>query len=691
MFTPRLTCTSATRVHRTAMAELDRTLRMAASRAPWLGEIAEVRVGMHTDPSFVNDTYGKSVARFADAGPTLDSFAVVREGARVSLVGNTLRGMMQAVHEFDDAVMLRRGLPDGTRNEGVFQIPRRIFHQRFDNWPGTREDVRFISRLGASECLVCHDWQGEARRLHGYVRSPIFPDALPADLVSEQNARLHRLLDDCADYGLDASLWITELPCQGGPWVPEPARQAFLSRFPAEVLSDSGTYQGKVLCFRHPAVQAFYKDVLARFFAEFPGVGTLFVFNVDSGGEFCDPMICPRCKGVSKIEQRDRLLRFFREHGDRVRPGLRVLTTNWGWDRDVKDFLSRQHGLPQGTGLFLAAQRDGWQPERQLHDVMREARRICAERAQVFLGYDNFLWGDDTVHSIGDIQDYPLGVGAKMRRWHELRVDGVFDHWGTCNQDVPSNAIACREFFLNPTAEPAMVTERIAHEQFGIDLVEPVLEAWSALEDAHAALSEACTWSPWQWPGWYGGRDRAPTPAVLEAARESLAKTAESPKPSGTTTYNGGDLGAMCEAVSDAWREAMPHYHRAIRAMRRAVAEADGSPVGYAHWWAGLQPAPSKRDHLRRQLLYLESMAVIGGEIGLHFGLHAAWERTRPDEMRYKREAESLLWEDAAACRDAALQVERFPATTPAHIREWAAKYRAKADAIAAYIAGRAV
>ena len=77
----------------------------------------------------------------------------------------------------------------------------------------------------------------------------------------------------------------------------ESERRRFLTRFPAEVLSDSGTYEGQVLCFSHPRVKEFYRDLLQRFFADFPEIETLFLFGLDSGGEFCNPESCPRCGG----------------------------------------------------------------------------------------------------------------------------------------------------------------------------------------------------------------------------------------------------------------------------------------------------------------------------------------------------------------------------------------------------------
>lgn len=714
-------CRGESRVHRTALAELALTLG-----CPWVPRPQDDDENGHDgsppqtpsgalrvvrNPGKLPARGGIHLALLAESpeaqalcraglcnlhnlAPAADAFAGVQHAGTTYLLGNSPRGLLQAVYGYQDR--LARGGPVRTAS---FQPQYRIFHQRFDGWPGSRADVRYLSRLGASHCLVSHDWHGNRRLMQGYVTSPVFPEAIPPTEVAANAAALRRLLDDCADYALDAALWLTEFPCQGGPWVPEGQRQEFLTRFPADCLSDSGTYEGRVLCFSHPQVQAFYRDLVQRFFAAFPEIGLLFLFGLDSSGEFCDPAACPRCRGLSRFDQRDRLLRFLLEEGQRVRPGLQVLTTNWGWDKDPTVFVQRQAALPAGVGVYLAAQRDGWQCERQVHDLMRDTRRVCRERGQLFIGYDNLHWGDDSVHGLGDIQDYPLGIAAKLRRWHGLGVDGVFDHWGTWPEDVSCNSLACREFFLNPMADPEPVCRDIAVAQFGPKAAPHVLTTWRALEHAHGILSNACTWSPWQWPGWYRGRAVRFEPEPMNQHLAALAAHAESAKPAGTITYNAGTLAERLQAVSDAWEHAWPHYRRAIAAMRRAVALADDSrPVGQAHWWytnpeaadgslegerthepAASRP-PTPRQHLERQLRYIESTGLAGYEIGLHFGVLACHESCGRDMTVFRRSATPLIRKNYRACLAAAAFFEHLPGGPPPAVAHWPEQYRKKAE-----------
>jgi hypothetical protein len=619
--------------------------------------------------------------------PEMDAYELLVDGEGLYLIGNSPRGLLQAVYRLQELVRDGAVVKEGFHEREIFRIRRRIFHQRFDAWPGERADIRYISHLGASHCLLTHDWQGDRRHMQGHVTSPLFPEAVDAETVQENHAGLRKLIEDCLDFGLEPCIWLTELPCQGGPWVPEERREKFLTRFPNDLLEDSGTYQGKVLCFSHPRVQEFYRDLLARFLGEFPEISTIFLFGLDADGEFCDPTICPRCRGMSKFAQRDRFIYFLIEEGEKVRPGLRVLTTGWQWDCiDAEEFLRRQEGLPAASGMFMAAEKDGWQAERQCHDLLREARSVCRRRGQLFIGYDDFHWGDDTVHGLDDIQDFPLGIGAKMERWHRLEVDGVFDHWGGFNQDISCNSVACRAFFLNPLADRGKVCREIAEKQFGEEAGQCAFSAWGELERAHAILSNHCTWSPEQWPQWYRWMDKPPLPKVF--IREELGRGGEKPKKAGPVVFNPEEPIGRLEGVRDSWERAFPHYVAAIEKMEEAVQRADDAPLFYAFWWNGEKESPNCREHLSRQKIFLEAVALTGREIGLHFGLQALFLRLNGDVDAYRQGAVSMLQEEVLACREAAdcFAKLREQGSDRVSERGWVERYLEKMEAVSAYL-----
>lgn len=234
--------------------------------------------------------------------------------------------------------------------------------------------------------------------------------------------------------------------------------------------------------------------------------------------------------------------------------------------------------------------------------------------------------------------------------------------------------------FLDPHADAAGVCRRLAFRQFGESAGEFVLGAWQALEQAQARLSVACTWSPGQWPMWYAGRAAGPVPGT--GAMDELRRSQLPARPAGDIIYNPADFVAALQAVADAWREALPHYAAAARLLVQAESVAASAPLHNQSWWSGTSPSPTRREHIRRQRLYVESMACAGREIGLQFGLYALWEKSGRDVSAYRAQATGLLARNAAACRAAE---EYFHALGKP--KDWDRQYAVKARAIEGLLA----
>ncbi len=613
-----------------------------------------------------------------------DAYEIFYYGDTLVLLGNTDRGVLQAVYKLQE--LMKEGEIDRDIHiADTFHFDQKIFHGRFNHWPANRSDIRYISHIGATHCLVTHDWQGDLRRFWGYVKSDVFPNALPAETVERQNKHLHEMVEACKDYGIEPALWITEIACQGGPWVPEEKREEFLTRFDTDVLTESGTYEGKVLCFGHPKVKAFYEETIQKFFTEFPEFSVIFVFGLDSNGRFCDPKTCERCKGISLYDQRNRFLEFLSEECNKARPGVKILTTNWGWAHHVgeKEFIEKQGELPENVGVYLSAQYDAWQPERQVHNFMRDVKAVCRENGQLLIGYDNLHWGDDSVHNIGDIQDYPLGIGAKIRRWHEFGADGVFDHWGTWPEDISSNSMACREFFINPLADPEEVAKGIAVKQFGKKAGVKVLESWKSLEMAHRIYSNACIWAPGQWFNWYGGKGYTPTYEGF--LKNGLGKGLFAKGANGYV-YNEGDIKDQLERVSEAWAAAYPYYVKSAELMEDAYKSADKRELFYSYWWDGDKKAPNAKEHIRREKLFIEAVGLTGRQIGIDFGLRNVWYESYPSEEKYKTNAAELLKQDIEACEAVAEFFQKLSNSGAKHFDKFVEMYNKRAEGIKEYL-----
>ena len=278
--TTLISCPGNSRVHKTILDEIAFILKQKSRDSLHITEQEKINdgslfVSLIGESAISKTLIEKGLVDIHNIPLDKDAYELIVYNHTLYLLGNTPRGLLQAVYELQDIISFKEKIDEGFHRKGVFVIQKRIFHQRFDQWPGNRSDIRYISHLGASHCLIDHDWNGDIRHMQGFVSSNVFPKAVNTQYVLENHKKLRQLIDNCLDYGIEPMFWIVELPCQCGPWIPEDTRKQWLEKYPDEVLSDSGTYQGKVLCFSHQDVQKYYKELLTAFFKEFPFISVL--------------------------------------------------------------------------------------------------------------------------------------------------------------------------------------------------------------------------------------------------------------------------------------------------------------------------------------------------------------------------------------------------------------------------------
>ena len=586
------------------------------------------------------------------------------------VAGANTRAVHYGIHRVEDVIRERGGIPDGFHETAWPAFGSRVFHPRRWTFDYRREDFRFLARLGANVAHLTHDWI-EEKFFHSFAGSTVFPKIVEPERLDSNRRKLRNYIEQAQDYGLRVYMWICELPCQGGPWLPETARQQFLDLFPPDVLSDSGTYQGKVLCFSHPLVQEHYRQLVRDFFAKFPEVEGILLFGMDSGANLCDPKLCPRCAGLSRIDQRDRLINFLVEEGRRYRPDLTVFTTNWYWDRWPSQFLEHQARLPQGSGVYCTSHTEAWSCDRHVSDTLAEARRITKRTGQVFLGYDIFLSGDDTFMAAGGLLDFPLGVAAKMRRWDMLKADGVFDQWGTAPELNPANALMVRATMWNPSADPEVLAKMIAVQLYGKAAAGEVCSAWREIEAADRILSENIVfWLP-QRPAWFP-LGIPPTPAGFarlaeEQPQHDLNIGAEPPKgrpiiavsrpniKAGPVTYNEGEWSELAAQVGRAYGKVSGHLRNALHHM---------------------EAAPTRQ--LAVQVPLLRVHAAFTREMGNFFIAASAYARHQDSEYRAAlRASVQTLPELMAALRGASGNVYSNQKQLEASIKQVQTRYEA--------------
>jgi hypothetical protein len=504
----------------------------------------------------------------------------------------------------------------------------RVLHPRVRGGFGSyqQSDFEFVARCGANVAHLTHDWMAE-KTLFSFVRSTDFPQAMDSAVLDRNRSRLRQYLDWCALYGLDAAIWLCELPCQGGPWLSEAQRKAFLDRFPAECLSDTGTYQGKVLCLARPLVEQAYRRMIRQFFTDFPGISVVFVFTLDSGGELCDPATCPLHRGVSKLTQYNRLLALMLQEGRAARPGLRVVSVAWGWKfRGEPGYLAQQAALPAGAGIASLPDAEAWSFDRKLTDSLIAARSLTHQQGQIFLGYDIFFWGDDTVFPQTTLYDFPLGIAAKLRRWQALGADGVFDQWGTQAEYITCNAAAFRELVFHPqNAEPARVdawAQSLAARRFGMAAAPHVRSAWQEIEAAQQIQSDHAYYWHHLRPNWAGQTLKCPL--TYEALQAVTLQGAEPPKMHGLRNYAPyqDDL-TRAKVLGPALQAAADHFAKAVALLEAAqplISANERSSLD--HWYVPGAGAPARltpRELIEQQIIAVKLQEKTQRRMGLFF------------------------------------------------------------------------
>ena len=651
---------------RTAAAELNRTLgthmEIAVGGVPAAGDAVFALVSNPVAHPLVQG--GRT--NLHNIAPEQDGYHVLERDGVVWFLGSSWRGVLQGVQGLT-AGPESPALSPGCDFAGSFAFSTRIFSPIMGSsmltspasTPSVMEAcMRYLSRMGASHVALTHDFAGgPARDLYAYVDSTVFPHAAEPKLRETLRKSLRAMIDASKIHGLDCLFDARMLPCQGGPWVPAEERQRFLGRYPAEVLSDSGTYQGKVLCFGHSTVRAFFQEVIANFFREFPEISLFHYLTLDAEGEFCDSHTCPRCKGLSEFDQRDRLAKFLEHEMTRARPGLRILNTSFQWDRDAFGFdqlLSRQSALPATVGLCLSATGDSATFDRQSHDQLRQAREVTRRAGQLVVGRDALHAFEDQLFSGANHRfDYPLGVFAKIRRWHDLGYDGFYDVRGRLSPgDLHANSLACRAALLDSSANALGFVDALALRWFGNDAGPFVADAWRLLERAQAIRSNGyafpsssplCEYIPWHF-------ERAFTPVPTNPQFTTQVIPQNSPKygelvpaQANGYIYHAGDYPLRLDTTGRCIMESAVLLQEAASLLDRARKLSLPARIDDASSWLGANAGQSPRDYLDSHFAFVSNSHYFGAIMGPYFMLKSLRMKLGDDAVAYRAQAAPLL------------------------------------------------
>ena len=186
-----------------------------------------------------------------------DAYELAMLDGCVAVNGANARAVLYGVFELQDVIAEHGGVPTDLARRAAASLRLRLLHPRVrSGFGGYRQiDFEFLARCGGNVAHLMHDWMAE-KTLFSFVPSTEFPKAADRKALEQNRSRLHQYLDWCGLYGLDGAMWLCEVPCQGGPWVPETSRKAFLDRFPAEMPLGHGHLPGQGAVPRPPTGRA---------------------------------------------------------------------------------------------------------------------------------------------------------------------------------------------------------------------------------------------------------------------------------------------------------------------------------------------------------------------------------------------------------------------------------------------------
>ena len=658
------------RVLRTAAAELNvalgTDLDLVVAGVPGVGDAV---LALASDP-LVQPLIRCGRTNLHNQAVGRDAFHLFTDAGILWVLGASERGVLQGVNQL--TCPSAPTTPAANLDlSASFAFSHRLFSPILGRHllaPGTspaalRSCMRYLSRMGASHLAATHDFAGgPSRDLHAYVETSVFPQATDPEQCQALRAALRGAIDAAREYGLDILFDSRLIPCQGGPWVPEAERQKFLRRFPPQVLSDSGTYQGKVLCFGHGLVRDFFVEGIERFFAAFPEVDTFHYLTMDAEGEFCEPHTCPRCRGLSKFDQRDRLAHFLEATMSRARPGIRILNTSFQWDRVGLGFgqlLARQAALPAAVGLCLPATGDAATFERQSHDLLRQARAVTHRAGQLAVGRDALHAFEDWYYTAPQRFDYPLGVFAKIRRWNDLGFDGFYDVRGRLSpDDLHANSLACRAALLDPASDAGAFVDGLAGRWFGTEAGPLVATAWRRLDQAQTIRSNGFAFPSSsalsEYVPWHFGKACTPLPTdprfTAQAPVQAAANHGElPPAPANGYVYRDGDYPMCLRTSGQSLVEAATLCAEAVAWLERARRLALPERLADAEHWLVDAPPTSPREYLDEHLAFLIHQQRFWAVMGPYFILKALRIERGDDTRAFQRDATPWLMAYAEA------------------------------------------
>jgi len=257
------------------------------------------------------------------------------------------------------------------------------------------------------------------------------------------------------------------------------------------------------LCISHPAVQAYYRDLMPRLLATYPDLEGIFYFPGDHGPEICDDT-CPRCKATGK-DPWDRMVDYVNllySALDATRPGFKFHFTIWNFDHrnNMARLRAMLDDLHPGIGICMSIT-DNYTEQRKSGrmtynqpwvnfarpgDQFKTAVDLAREQGRAVMGLAEIaqaeIW-DPTCHNLPNAHKVvELLAGVNQIEG----VSAIADFWGHRGPFVPhANLSAMRAWLDTPDADPETILIRAAKAHYQTDdevLAAQGVAAWAAFD-----------------------------------------------------------------------------------------------------------------------------------------------------------------------------------------------------------------
>lgn len=413
-------------------------------------------------------------------------------------------------------------------------------HSNVSNEEFTAEKAAYLARLGVNQYTGEDYYPAHPSfpnavpvlHLHQLVRSDVFQSQPPP--VLELQRKLKSMSSLCRRHGIDFyfELWEPIIPeCVGG-----------VELYPKEAIGtvhrpwggDKGGLQ-KTLCVSSPIVQAHYRDMIGKLAREYPDIKGVTFYNMDGSTWLCTPELCERCKAVCADSPPD-------QHNP-WEPQAAFVSMLWEAahaarpDFDFRFWPVHYSGEPSEK-LCSAARFDsldmGWNnSDRELripHNVKKPrleflaAQKNCEERKIPMFALAEI----NCLESLQRSMPFPFHACDTLNRYKSWGITH-FNEWvGPFPAHNPINALAMREFLVNPDCDPEVCLKELATRQFGAAAGGLMYRAWEEIRGAFDAWEDyaLCPLSgsqPYLGIGSLAGMPRAITPDISASYENDLA------------------------------------------------------------------------------------------------------------------------------------------------------------------------